>query len=555
MQMKREITITFNDGSTKSFLSGITYYEVSKEYQSKMSNPIIGVKVNNEITSMGNQITEDETLEFFDVTDLVGYKVYQSGLKFVFEVALKELYGKKCGVAFNHSVAKGVLADIKNELPFTKDEVIKLKAKMAEIIHDDIVIEKLNVTKKDAIYYYDKINRPEKAKNAYNAPGNIVTLYKLKDYLNYYYTSMPYSTGCLQKYEIAFIEDNRVCLMYPSPRSKNAVPEYVHYGNIIRTFDKGKKWLENLNVPYVCEVNDMVAESRIKDFVKASEVEYDNKIHKIAEAVASDDRIKCILIAGPSSSGKTTTTKKLALNLIAKGYAPLVISVDDYFVDRDNTPLDEEGNYDYECLEAIDTQTFNEQMLDLIKGIEINTPQFNFVTGKREWTGTTKKLKPNGIILIEGLHCLNDDLTPMIPQETKYKVYLSPFIPLNIDRHNYISTTDLRLIRRMVRDNRDRGASVSDTIAYWQSVRKGEEKHIFPFIHQADVILNTAHAYELGVLKVYAEPILNSVRIDSPYYEEARRLINFLGNFYTIPTSYIAIDSVLREFVGGSYFD
>jgi len=553
--MKREITVTFNDGSQKTFLKGITYYEVSKIYQEQIKNNIIGVKVNNEIMPMGNQITEDETLEFFDVSDLSGYKMYQAGLKCVFEVALKEVYGKKSEVIFNHSVAKGMIVDIKKETLFTKDDVAKLKAKMSEIITEDLKIEKINITKKDAIYYFDKIGLPEKAKNIHNTHSNIVTLYKLKNYLNYYYTEMPYSTGAIEKYEIAFIEDNRVCLMYPSPRSKNSVPEYVHYGNVIRTFDKGKSWLENMNVPFLCEINDMVAEGRIKDFIKASEIDYDNKIQNIVEKIACDDQIKCLLIAGPSSSGKTTTTHKLALNLLSKGYEPLVIGVDDYFVDRDKTPIGEDGNVDYECLGAIDTKLFNEQMLDLIKGIEINTPQYNFVTGLREWTGKTKKLKPNGIILIEGLHCLNDELTPMIPNETKYKIYLSPFIPLNIDRHNYISTTDLRLIRRMVRDNRTRGKSVSDTIAYWQSVRNGEEKHIFPYIHQADIILNTAHTYELGILKIYAEPILYSVHIDSPYYEEARRLIGFLSSFYSIPTSYIAVDSVLREFVGGSYFD
>jgi len=553
--MKKEITITFNDKTTKVFPKGTTYLEVSKTYQSKMNNKIIGVKVNNEIMSMTSQINENETLCFFDVNDLTGYKMYQAGIKFVFEVALKEIRGKNSEVTFNHSVAKGMIADIKNGLPFSKDDVVKLKAKMSEIIAEDLIFEKLNVTKKDAIYYYQKINLSEKAKNAHNVPSNVVTLYKLKDYLNYYYTEMPYSTGVLDKYEIAFIEDNRLCLMYPTPRSKDSVPEYVHYGNVIRTFDKGKTWLESLNVPYLCAINDMVAESKIQDFIKASEIDYDNKIHNIVEHIARDDKIKCILIAGPSSSGKTTTTMKLSLNLLARGYEPLMISVDDYFVNRENTPKDEDGNYDFECLEAMDTKLFNEQMLELIKGNEVKTPQFNFMTGQREWTGTTKKLQSNGIILIEGLHCLNDEMTPMIPNETKYKIYLSPFIPLNLDRHNYISTTDLRMIRRMVRDNRTRGTDVSSTIGYWQSVRKGEEKNIFPFIHQADIILNTAHAYELGILRVLAEPILYSVHIDSEYYEEARRLINFLGSFYPIPSSYIAVDSVLREFVGGSYFD
>ena len=261
------------------------------------------------------------------------------------------------------------------------------------------------------------------------------------------------------------------------------------------------------------------------------------------------------MIAGPSSSGKTTTTRILGAYLRSKGYDPICLSTDDYFVDRIDTPKDEYGKYDFECLNAIDTKEFNNDLMRLLKGEEVNIPTYNFVTGKREYHNNLIKLNENSIILIEGLHSLNDDLTPGIPDRYKYKIYLSPFIPLNIDRHNYISTLDLRLIRRIIRDNRTRGYTVSEVIEKWQSVRNGEEKYIFPYTHQANMIINTALPYELGVLKVYAEPLLLSIDTDSKYYEEARRLLKFLRSFYTITSEYVSKNSILREFIGGANND
>ena len=366
---------------------------------------------------------------------------------------------------------------------------------------------------------------------------------------------MPYSTKYIKKFELKYLGNNRLIILYPSNLTEGRLPEYVHHENIINAYYEGKSWLKKLNVPYVGDLNDLVSKREIKGFIESCELHFTDEIKKACDKIIRNNDKKFIMIAGPSSSGKTTTTRILGAYLRSKGYDPICLSTDDYFVDRVDNPKDEFGAYDFECLNAIDTRTFNNDLIKLLKGEEVNIPTFNFVTGKREYHNHLIKLKENSIILIEGLHSLNDDLTPGIAERYKYKIYLSPFIPLNIDRHNYISTLDLRLIRRMIRDNRTRGYTVSEVIEKWQSVRNGEEKYIFPFTHQADTIINTALPYELGVLKVYAEPLLLSIDTDSKYYEEARRLLKFLRSFYSITSEYVSKNSILREFIGGANND
>ena len=359
----------------------------------------------------------------------------------------------------------------------------------------------------------------------------------------------------MQQFELKYLGNNRLVILYPSNLTGGVLPEYVHHENIINAYYEGKSWLKKLNTPYTADLNNLVSERKIKDFIESCELHFTDGIKKVSDKIIRNNDKKFIMIAGPSSSGKTTTTRILGAYLRSKGYDPICLSTDDYFVDRIDTPKDEYGKYDFECLNAIDTKEFNNDLMRLLKGEEVNIPTYNFVTGKREYHNNLIKLNENSIILIEGLHSLNDDLTPGIPDRYKYKIYLSPFIPLNIDRHNYISTLDLRLIRRIIRDNRTRGYTVSEVIEKWQSVRNGEEKYIFPYTHQANMIINTALPYELGVLKVYAEPLLLSIDTDSKYYEEARRLLKFLRSFYTITSEYVSKSSILREFIGGANND
>ncbi|MCI8394895.1 MAG: nucleoside kinase [Bacilli bacterium] len=542
-----KVTITFPNGKTKEYEKGITYYEISQELKKK-KNPILGVKINNELSSLDTKIFQDAHVDFFDVQDLAGYKMYQGALKFIFEVAVKELFPQS-EVHFLHSVPKGILSEIISNENFTNYEVNQIKERMAEIIGAKELFQKYNLFKKDAYQYFMQTKEPEKAKNIQNISNEIVTLYKLRNKINYFYTFLPYDTSAITKYELVYIGKNRIILVCPSIIT-GEVPDYVHYDNIIETFFERKKWLRLMETPYLSNLNDLISHNHIKEFMATNELIFNEEILKCVNEIVSKREVKFILIAGPSSSGKTTTTKRLATYLKAKGFEPVCLSTDDFFVEREETPKNEKGEFDFECLQAIDLELFNKTLKNLLKGEKVEIPEYNFVSGKKEFNHHYLELKKNSIVLIEGLHCLNDELVPYIKDENKYKIYLSPFISLNIDRHNYISTLDMRLIRRIVRDNRTRGKSVDKTIQEWQVVRRGEEKYIFPYIHQADTIINTALAYELGVLKIYAEPLLYSVAMHSPYYEEARRLINALKGFYPISSEYVKDDSILREFIG-----
>jgi len=543
------IVITNKNGESLKFPKNTTYYDISKGFN--LGKEILGVKINNEMFSLSDKASEDSQVTFIDLNDLTGNKIYKSGLEFIFEVALKEVF-PELEITYQHSVPKGVLGEIIGDKVISQEDLGKIKSVMARIISEDIEFKKLNIKKKEAIQFYKKTGQIEKAENIQNISDKVVTLYELNGVYNYFYTDMPYSTGSITQYDIVYLGRNRLVFVIPSHRTNGLLPEYVHYDNIIHSFLVGKNWLETLNMQYVTSINKDVSNSKIKEFIKSCELVFNMNISKVATEVTKNRNIKFILIAGPSSSGKTTTTKRLSSYLLAQGFDPISISIDDFFVERDESPKDEFGNYDFECLNAIDLTLFNTTLQKLLNKETVNLPTFNFVSGKKEYNDNYVELKDNSIILIEGLHALNDDLLPSIDNNYKYKVYLSPFIPLNIDKHNYISTLDLRLIRRIIRDNRTRAYDVNKTMKAWQSVRNGEEKYIFPFIHQADVIINTALPYEVGVEKVYIEPLLRSIDVESNYYEEARRLLNFLKMFFTIPSEYVSEDSILREFIGGS---
>ncbi len=545
------IKITYDTDKTLEVASGTDYLEISKS--SIFKDRALGIKKNNEIFSLSDSAYQDETIEFFDVNSTEGTKMYKAAVKFIFEVALKNVL-KSADVNFLHSVPGGMLGEIKYSRVLTIDDLSLIKKEMANIIDKDLPFKKYNISKKDAIKLYNDSLSPEKAENV-QIYDNIVTIYKLEDYLNYYYVPMPYSTRYIKQFDLRYLGNNRIIILYPSNLTGGKLPEYVHHDNIIKAFYDGQMWLKRLRTPYVSDLNKLVSENKIKGFIESCELQFTDQIKRACDEILKDSNKRFIMIAGPSSSGKTTTTRVLGAYLRSKGYDPVCISTDDYFVEREDNPKDENSNYDFECLQAIDIALLNNQLTALLKGEEIDVPTFNFVTGKKEYHNNRIKLNENGIILIEGLHCLNDDLTAFIPSEYKYKIYLSPFIPLNIDRHNYISTLDLRLIRRIVRDNRTRGHSVTNTINNWQSVRKGEEKYIFPYTHQADYIINTSLPYELGVLKVYIEPLLLSINNESTAYEEARRILKFLRGFYSISSEYVNSDSILREFIGGKSND
>ena len=359
---------------------------------------------------------------------------------------------------------------------------------------------------------------------------------------------MPSETKLIKKFDLIYLGDNKIVIVYPSSRSNGLTPEYVHYSQIINTFEEGRNWLKIMNAPYLANINELVSSSKIESFIKVNELVFNDHISHVAKKIAAQKDVKMILISGPSSTGKTTTTKRLSTYLEALGYQAIPISVDNYYKDEEEAIKDHVENH--EVIEALDLEMFNKDINELIQGKMVYLPTYDFTSHKKTRSSQGIKMTKKSILLVEGLHCLNDDLTKDIENKYKFKIYLSPFISLAIDRHNYLSTVDLRLLRRIIRDNRTRNTTVSETIEMWQTVRDGEEKYIFPYIHQADVVINTSYAFEVGVLKVFAEPLLYSVGLDSPYYEEARRLINSMRGFYPISSEYISKDSILREFIG-----
>ena len=545
------VKVTFNDNTVHEYPKGTLFYTASKDFA--MEN-IVGYKINNEVFSLDNKILEDVKIDFINTDDLIGNRIYKAGLKFLFQVALDEVFSG-FDVLFEHSVPRGMLGVIQGSKILTHEDISLIKLQMSKIIEENEIIHKLNVSVKDAIKYYKEKKEYEKANNIQNISDKVVNLYKLKNEINYFYSLMPYSTEALNKFEIVYLGNNKIILLFPTTKSKGMVPEYVHYDKILESFSNGKKWLDNLGMSYITDLNKDIGSGKIINFIKSCELLFNLNIADVAKDIENGHDIKFVLIAGPSSSGKTTTTSRLAAYFEALGYNPIKISLDDYFVNREDTPKDADEKYDYECLEAIDVKLFNENLTKLLNGESVKCPKYNFMTGLREYYNDEVKMTDKSIFLIEGLHALNDEVTKDIDSKYKYKIYLSPFIPLSIDKHNYVSTLDLRLLRRIVRDNRTRGYDVIKTIDNWQSVRNGEEKYIFPYIHQADVIVNTALAYEPGVLKVYVEPLLLSVSVDSIYYEEARRLVDFLKQFFPIPGEYVNDESILREFIGGKNND
>lgn len=544
----KKVRITFSDTTTKEYEVGTTFERISQDFKGEY--PYVGVEIDNVVFSLDDKPEEDAKVRFIDFCDPVGQKMYKHGVEFILEVALKKLY-PNYEVQFLHSHPKGVYAEIKGENILTEEEIIRIKSLMSEIVSSNKPIKRFNVTRKDAVKYYKEHGYFEKAKNIESFADYIVTFYVLDNFVNYFYSEMPNKTGAMSLYNIKYLGDNKLVIMLPNKLTQGRVPEYISYKKITDSFSDTQKWLNVLNKRFICDLNDDISNSKVQDFIDLSEIKFNDEIRSVVKKITEDINIKFVMIAGPSSSGKTTTTKRLKTYLDCCGYETIVISTDDYFVDRKNNPKDENGNYDFECLHAVNIEKLNKDLKDLIEGKEVNLPVFDFVTGTGNLSGRKVKFNERSIVLIEGLHSLNDDLIPIIDNKYKYKIYISPFIGVNIDRHNYISTTDLRLLRRLVRDNRTRGKSAENTLSYWQNVRSGEVKYIFPYIHQADVVLNTALNYEIGVLKVYAVPLLLSIKMDSIYYEEARRLINFLKEFCTIPSEYVNKDSILREFIGG----
>ncbi len=511
----------------------------------------IAARYNNEIASLNAPIDKDGKIEFLNRTTKDGRDIYIRGLLYLTCMAVERLYPHS---KFNvdYQLSNAMFCDFV-DMEVTDEVAINIKTEMDNIIRSNIPIIKKIMTPEEAEKFY-KDETSVRGKLQLNVHKDKVSLYYCEEYFNYFYGTMPISTGFAEIYDIAKYHDG-ILVRYPDVAEPNHLPKHVNSLKLASALNEYDEIYKILGVNTVYKLNNKIREGKEKELILFSEALHEKKIADIAEKIKERGNVRMVLIAGPSSSGKTTFAGKLGMSLRVHGLKPVTISVDNYFVERENNPKDETGAYDFECIEALDLKLLNDQLVKLLNGEEVDLPTFNFKTGHKEYLGNKMKLEPDQIIVMEGIHCLNDKLTPLIQPENKFKIYISDLTVLNIDYYNRISTTDTRLIRRIVRDNNFRNYSALHTLNMWYSVNRGEQKYIFPFQEEADVMFNSSIVYEISVLKKYAVPLLQEIPNTEPVYSEARRLLAMLQYFDEMDDSLIPNNSLIREFIGGSIFE
>ncbi len=554
---KRPTTVTVTiDGKEYTYPEGITYREITKQFEDDYSREILLVMEGSRLRELHHKVHEDVKISFVYYTDPAGYKAYQRSLCLLMLKAVDYIgfHSPKAEVTIHYSMGKGLYCTAKDPSVITEDFLQRVEKYMKELCARAIPIRKRNISTHEAIQIFHGKRMFDKEQVFRYRLSSRTNLYDLEGFVDYYYGYMVYDTSYLKLFSLRPYEEGFI-LSCPSMEEPAQLPAFSVDRKLFEVQLNSEKWGEKIGVQDVGDLNDMIVRGGLKDLILMQEAYHEMQIARIATEIASDPRRRLIMIAGPSSSGKTTFSHRLSTQLAVHGLRPHPIPVDDYFVDREKTPLNEDGTYNFECLEALDVELFNQDMVSLLEGKETEMPTFNFKTGKREYKGKTLQLGPEDIMVIEGIHGLNDKLSYALPAESKYKIYISALTQLNIDEHNRISTTDGRLLRRIIRDARTRGSSAAHTIAMWPSVRRGEEHYIFPFQETADVMFNSALIYELAVLKVYAQSLLYGIDQDSLEFTEARRLLKFLDYFVPVSPEVIPNNSLIREFIGGSCFD
>lgn len=553
--MRKDVeVICENTKERKNLKPGLNLLEIAKAFGLELEHPILGAMVNNELKELDYEVYSPKSVRFIDITHPDGMRMYQRSLFFVLQKAVSDVI-PGARVQVEHSVSKGFYCEIEGmytpiELPL----IFGIGDRMREIVEQNIPIRRDKVLTKDVVQMYRANGQEEKA-NLFETRATMYTsVYYINGTADYFYGCLVPSTGYLKKFDLVKYYEGML-LMVPKRLNPLELEDIVLQNKMFDIFQEYKEWVEILGVDTVAAINQQVLDGNTSELIKISEALHERKVIQIADQIYSrKDNVRIVLISGPSSSGKTTFAKRIAIQLKVMGLAPHTISLDNYFVDREQTPLDEHGEYDFESLGALDIDTFNNNLVDLLNGKKVDLPKFSFETGKRFYDNTSLQIEQNGIIIIEGIHGLNPNLTPLIEPEKKFLIYISALTSLSIDGNNRIPTTDNRLIRRIIRDYKYRGYSALDTISRWDSVRRGEDHNIFPYQEEADVMFNSALLYEFGILKTYAEPILREVPMNEPEYAEARRLMKFLNFFVRIPDEEIPPTSILREFLGGSTF-
>lgn len=549
--MRTDIISVTVDGQIQEVQKGTTLEDLIKGLDLGNKPMVVAGKVNNEIRELTYPVTEECEISLVDLSMADGARIYQRSLIFLLVKAYHDLYPEE-EITVCHSVSRGLFFEASNKL--NAEAVDKVEKQMAELVRRNIPFRKETMNTEEAKLRFLEENRTDRYGAIKYREKPYVSYYVLDDMEDYFYGYMVPSTGYLNLFRLEYDNDG-IVLISPRTSSPDRLEEHEIPQKLFQIFSEYRQWINILGVDNVGKLNDIVESGKVDEFIRISEALHEKKIARIADMIYDKrDKVKIVLVSGPSSSGKTTFAQRLSIQLRVNGLIPVNISLDDYFVNKDQTPLDEFGKPDYEALETIDLKLFNEQLNSLIRGEEVQIPTYNFVTGKREYSGKKLSLGEGKVLVIEGIHGLNPRLTAEVSEDSKFKIYISAITSMRIDRHNRIPTTDMRFIRRIVRDHQFRGCSAEKTIDMWPSVRRGEEKNIFPYQENADVMFNSSLLYEAGVLKKLALPLLTAISPSQPQYSESRRLLEFLSYFLCIDSDEIPVNSILKEFTGGSCF-
>ncbi|EES51032.1 nucleoside kinase [Clostridium botulinum] len=528
-----------------------TFYDILSKNIVEVKN-IALCKLNGKYHELRDIISESGEIETINFNTEMGLNIYTRTLQFIFIKATLDLFPNS-KIKIEHSISKGLFGEVIKEEPLNEKDIKLIKEKMKEIIIKNVLINSIRISKDEAISIFDQYGMEDKVLLLENSNLNEVKLYELEGRYDYFYGQMAYSTGIIKAFDLIYYESGFI-LRSPEKENLNELPQYKEERKLRNIFLETEKWLSILDIGEVGTLNEKLSSNEAQSLILTSEALHEKKIANIADQIVNKKDVKIVLIAGPSSSGKTTFANRLAIQLKVNGLIPQSLSLDDYFVERVNTPRDENGEYDYESIYALDLELINKSLTALMNGEVVDIPTYNFFTGKREWNGNKIKLHENGVLILEGIHGLNPILTSDVDQNKIFKVYISALTQLNLDNHNRIPTTDVRKVRRIVRDSLSRGHDAEATLKMWPSVKKGEKNNIFVYQDQADVMFNSTLVYELGLLKLHALKELNKVKEDSPVYAEAARLKSILNFFKEVDPCYVPMNSILREFIGGSCF-
>lgn len=554
-RVRKMITVKIN-GEERQYPQGATYEDVANDYQQEYENLIALAARDGKIRELFKKLTRDCEVTFFTLKDDVGNKTYVRSATMLFLKAVFDVYGREaaqsCRVEF--AIGNGSYISPKGKINATEENAAKIRNRMRELVEAKTPFLKRSYSLDNAMELFQKEGMKDKEKLFRYRRGSFVNIYEMDGYYDYYYGYMLPNAGYVKWFDVIAYEDGFMLLL-PDKKDPTHVKPFQERKLLFRTLKESEEWGKEIGIETVGDLNDQICRGSLSELILVQEAQQERKIGEIAKSIVDRGGVKFVMIAGPSSSGKTSFSHRLSIQLKTLGKTPHPIALDDYFVNREFTPRDENGDYNFECLEAIDVKQFNDDMCRLLAGERVELPSFNFKTGKREYKGNFKQLGPDDILVIEGIHGLNEKTSYALPEESKYKIYISALTNINIDEHNRIPTTDGRLLRRMVRDARTRGADARRTIDMWASVRRGEEQNIFPFQEDADAMFNSVLIYELAVLKQFAEPLLFQIDKGEPEYYEAKRLLKFLEYFLGVTSESLPNNSLCREFVGGSCFN